>query len=446
MADFTPTQVGMYADAANTAPKTQDQIASANASLAPVSAKTPAQLAAGGANTDSSYVPPTAASVTDMQKQQNPAYTGTAPSGGITLDQINNLINGTTPGEQKAQGEMNTTEGNLQSLMDKLGTQGSEEARLSGAAGLPDMQKTLSDLNATISSTNAQLGQTKLDAEGRLAPMFSQNAQINAADRAASAKLLGLSAAATAIQGNIANAQTRVAAAIKAEFDPITAHIKYWSDVLTQNRDDMTAAQKAKADAISTTLKEYDTQVAQQKTDKAAVYTVLLDAAKGGADAQTIANIQAAPDQASAIAAAGKYLTSGSAAKTQVVEVNGRRVLINSDTGQSVKDLGEATGVTKPSASERTASSLANFGKVFVPGAKMADGTPLVDTNGYITPIAWKAAIADAPAEGLTRTQFIKEFGSQLYTKDGSSFPGYGLTPQEEKLITGTATPTPSGQ
>ena len=91
----------------------------------------------------------------------------------------------------------------------------------------------------------------------------------------------------------------------------------------------------------------------------------------------------------------------------------------------------------KSTLAERTANAISNFSAAFVPGATMGDGTPVVDANGFVTPIAWKAAIADAPKEGLTRAQFIKEFGNYLYQDNGELAKSYGLTPQEIKLING---------
>lgn len=99
----------------------------------------------------------------------------------------------------------------------------------------------------------------------------------------------------------------------------------------------------------------------------------------------------------------------------------------------------KATGT----AAERSANAVSQFSQAFTPGAKMADGTPTVDENGYITPAAWQAAIKDAPAEGLDRADFIKAFGSMIYnasseTKNpGINARAYGLTPAEVKIITG---------
>ena len=90
----------------------------------------------------------------------------------------------------------------------------------------------------------------------------------------------------------------------------------------------------------------------------------------------------------------------------------------------------------------RLAAATSQFAATFVPGATMADGTPTVDQNGNITPDALKAAIADAPNEGMTRADFIKAFGSQLYAPKGVVSSAYGLTPAEAKTVTGVLPPT----
>lgn len=124
---------------------------------------------------------------------------------------------------------------------------------------------------------------------------------------------------------------------------------------------------------------------------------------------------------------------------TQVVEVNDRKVLVNSKTGQVVKDLGSTGSKTpvKLTGAERAADAISKYSAVFIPGASLPDKTPILDAEGFITPKAWKAAIADAPNQGLNRKEFIQQFGHLLYTDDGEVDPKYGLTPAELKLING---------
>lgn len=128
---------------------------------------------------------------------------------------------------------------------------------------------------------------------------------------------------------------------------------------------------------------------------------------------------------------------------TEVVEVGGHKKLINSQTGEVIADLGivpkAASGGSRSSGggteAERKASGLSAYKSALVQGAYMGDGTPVLDPNGYITPVAWKAAIADYKG---SRADFIKEYGYLLYMENGEPSTAYGLTPTEMKILTGT--------
>lgn len=87
---------------------------------------------------------------------------------------------------------------------------------------------------------------------------------------------------------------------------------------------------------------------------------------------------------------------------------------------------------------ERQAAALAAFGETFSPGVRMADGTPAVDANGFITPVAWKAALSKASAVGLKRSDVISEFGGMIFHTGDVIPSSYGISPAEAKLILGS--------
>ena len=96
----------------------------------------------------------------------------------------------------------------------------------------------------------------------------------------------------------------------------------------------------------------------------------------------------------------------------------------------------------KTTEAERLSANISQYSSAFVAGAKLSNGTPILDNNGFITPVAWKSAIAEAPSKGITRQDFIKQFGYLLYREKDSKgdivvSSAYGLTPQEQKLING---------
>lgn len=104
-----------------------------------------------------------------------------------------------------------------------------------------------------------------------------------------------------------------------------------------------------------------------------------------------------------------------------------------------------STTTPRGTESERRIEAVSGFSSAFVPGATLSDGTPIIQTDGFISPRAWKEAIKDAPNEGLDRKDFIEEFGFliKITNKKGKTLKTseitakYGLTEKEIRLITG---------
>lgn len=116
--------------------------------------------------------------------------------------------------------------------------------------------------------------------------------------------------------------------------------------------------------------------------------------------------------------------------------------------GQTRYAYDEATGTYKPVASlpstpksttgtvtERQAQTLGSYAQGFQPGQTLPDGTPAIDQNGFITPVAWKVAINDAVSKGVNRQKFIQQYGNMLY---GENLDAYQLTPAEKSIIKNT--------
>lgn len=86
-------------------------------------------------------------------------------------------------------------------------------------------------------------------------------------------------------------------------------------------------------------------------------------------------------------------------------------------------------------------------------GGKTANGSPIVDSSGYITPDGLKAMIAAGATAGLSKDDILAEYSDQLYLPldangnvEQSQASAYGLSPVDVKKITGTATIDPDQQ
>ena len=86
---------------------------------------------------------------------------------------------------------------------------------------------------------------------------------------------------------------------------------------------------------------------------------------------------------------------------------------------------------------ERKAQSISSYQSAFTKDSNW-QGINVIGADGYIDPRVWRAAMADAPSEGLSRKDFITEFGYLINPKDlQGGGKDYGLTVPELSLITG---------
>lgn len=101
-----------------------------------------------------------------------------------------------------------------------------------------------------------------------------------------------------------------------------------------------------------------------------------------------------------------------------------------------IAKAGANSSTTPKTLEERNMQSAQKVSTLFSPGYTIPEsgGVPYVDAEGYATPQGWKTAMS---ASGLTRTDFIKQFGYLITLPDGSVPTKYNLTAAEKKLITG---------
>ncbi len=257
-----------------------------------------------------------------------------------------------------------------------------------------------------------------LTGQGRGIPLDllnNQAAQItrNAAPaiNSAAMNINSKAAALQASQGMFQEAQQYIDKAVAAS----TADLKYNVDMYTmfyqKNQDVIdkldTKYQSALTQATSAAKSAYDLAT----TNASAIGKLMIDPDLAGAGITLNDSIEQAQQKAST------YLQSHPTIDTQykLAQINA----LNNKT--------PSTGTE----AERQASAISTFQSRFVPGAVMSNGIPVLDNEGKATPEAWKAALADAPAQGLTREAFIKQFASYIVGSDGKVSGKYGLTPKE---------------
>lgn len=240
--------------------------------------------------------------------------------------------------EIKAQQGVDTSLEALRSLTNQATQQGTRRAELATAEGIPDMTKQVRELYNQIQQNNVQSFTGQQIAEERLAPNFVIRENQQSLERQRAVKNFALSAAAEALQGNIALAQARVDSAIQAEFQPIQARIDFQKQLIQDNYNRLTVASKSAADKRLVALNERERLLNEDKTEKANINQVLLTAAQSGADNLTIQRITSARSVGEAVSYAQPFIEKRN---TQVVKFdNGDSALIDTQSGQVIKNFG----------------------------------------------------------------------------------------------------------
>jgi hypothetical protein len=171
------------------------------------------------------------------------------------------------------------------------------------------------------------------------AVLAAQNAGLT---KARSAEIGMVTAQIQAKQGDLTLATKTAHDAIDAKYSTIEDNIKTKLSQLDAIAPQLSAQQRTQALAQQKVLDDEKQKVQDAKDKEKAIQAIALEAAKNGASAGLVAQITNATD----INAATQLATPALAvSKTQVVEVNGRSLLINSETGKTVQDLGVSNAI-----------------------------------------------------------------------------------------------------
>jgi len=251
-----------------------------------------------------------------------------------SLDQILAQYEQPSAATVKATGNVNDLTSAISDLLVKQGTQSAVEEQLNATpGGVNDINAQLNEINKQITSLNDQAFAATQTSENRQAPMFAITGEQAQIARQKAVQMYGLSAAASALQGDLSLAQDKVKTALSAEFDPIKAQIAAYQNLLTTAQDEMTTAQKTDATNLQAALTERDNLITQQQADKKNIYDTMLTAAQNGAPNTVINAILNAGSANDAITAAGNYLQAPKTLSNGQIMVDANGNIIASNNG-----------------------------------------------------------------------------------------------------------------
>lgn len=310
----------------------------------------------------------------------------------------------------------------LQALNDQLSGKPAAQTAADTAAGVDTITQAINDNNTAVKQLQNDTAAAKLQQENRFAPTFAISGEQGAIDRSSAVKALQLSSISDVLQNNLVAAQAKSKAAVDAQYGPIEAEIaaKTANLQLIQNDPATTLADKNRAQQQLLVLQNQSDQVAQARTDATNVQKVVQDAGTNSAnfvptkDYPTLSTALHAiasaksPNDALAIQAE-TGLQAKAKLDTSVQEINGRKVLVDNQTGATVKDLGAAT--TGSSNAKDQANDVA---------------AAILDFQNQIQQKGWAGANPDA--YNYYRTQLANTYGAAAALALDKAMSDAGIT------------------
>jgi len=264
--------------------------------------------------------------------------------------------------------KQNTDIANMQSL---LGGQQAETNALYASSGVNDIAQQLKDLATQATNVGLQSTQANLTLEGNAAGKYVTTSflgrQQQEVTRQAAIKTLQLSQQSNILQGNYQAAKDAADQIISAKYGQMEADIKAKQTQLNGLRDYvLTPAQEKQKTAQQALLKKQQEDIDKKKADDTARQNLMIEVAKNGVTDPTIlSSISNAKTIDEAILSAASSLKK---VDTQVVKLdNGSTILIDSNTGKTIKYLGGAKpsdNITIPTNAPENVKGLASIGNL----------------------------------------------------------------------------------
>ena len=355
--------------------------------------QTPDQLAATAqSSTLPASIAPNFNSISSTNLQSTPQVTlppppppsgnpnGLVSSVNSTLPGLQNTINSLTPAPTAADTQNQSILDSISSLTSQDTGKTAYELQQQQAGGVPGMQQQLTDLNGQITTGNAEYQQliaknnqdmANLGGNGSVETKAVLAAQQSGVTRAAqatqaskAADLALLAARAQATSGNINTALTLAKNATDAKYAPIEDGIKVKQAQLAAIQPMLDKEQKVTALAQQKLLQDQADATAQKKADETNIQQIAMQAAGNGASQGIMTAITNATDPKVALQLATPYLAK---AQTQVVEVNGHSLLIDSQTGKTLQDLGTSNAIIQANIAHSASASASGSSSIVDP-------------------------------------------------------------------------------
>lgn len=282
---------------------------------------------------------------------------------------LNTGIQGMISAEDKKiadyQTKVQTEQKNTQSLIDKLLGKGQAQIKAETEGGIPEKTQALTDITNEYNTKALEYRRMEeaVMKQGLLTDV-QKNARLAEISRQKNTELADIGIKQSVAQNNLTTTQNLIDRKIDLEYGDLKDLITYQKGFLDNARADLT---KEETNLFNLKIKENENAYNEGVRIGDFAKTV----AANGAPADVISRVSSAKTMQEAIQAAGQY---AGKKETQIVDVGGRKILIDSQTGQTIKTFGgepiNAAGLTPEQANDPFVSLL----------LKTKGGKPMTDT------------------------------------------------------------------
>jgi len=361
---------------------------------------------------------------------------------------------------QKAtdQSTLSSSEKAFNDLVAQISGKGKAQADLQASLGVNDMTKQLSDVNAQLAAKT-----------GEFNSLIEQNR-----NKAINSRIIGgtedklvrqkgietgtLSSIAQAIQGNISTAKQTAEDTIKFQYAPLEQELELKKIQLERAYDTFDASEKKRADQLLATIEAQKEQVTAEKAVKSKINDVMIAASKNGADAQTLKQIMASKDEASAILAAGKFLQDKSKGDVKFIgettDEYGNTVkqygywdeatqTFKNTSGQTINQTGNTGGQMRTDRNNNATAMTTDVAKTLglVEGVDYTVGDPFTSNGKTYQTAKLLGNSVDTTIKGLdiaakdpSKQAFYSQSGGQRWTHTAMTDAQWlALTPEQKK-------------
>jgi hypothetical protein len=196
------------------------------------------------------------------------------------------------------------TQGRILDVSTQLGGKTAALAAAEVQAKVPEYQQQLNDVMSQINTLNSDAVAEQVKIEGKAIGSEFQTRQVSAVERTRVVKVLGLSAVASALQGNLSLARDYAQKAVDAKFSPLEAELETLKTQLEFNKDNYTRDEKVRADKLVVALDQRQAALEDARANQKTINDLAIEVAKAGGDAETLNTILNTDDLATALGAA----------------------------------------------------------------------------------------------------------------------------------------------